>query len=305
MRRPSPEGIVPYEVTCLCGRSLRGRRQQVHQIIACPSCGRQRFILPSSPWLAPAVVMQPTRLNIRCFLVAVVLGGFLAMGLCLVLLRPYLRRSTASADGSTSTRDARAQLEAGQQELRNGNIFLALSELNVALEQSARNPDALDRPQLEHLQQLHRQTDLLTHLLDHPLEEIVLQATQHRSEEEWTAKLSHYRGRTVIFDDVLRRDGQGRPALGGYAVQVAGVEARVALEDLTLLRRLPLEPPIRCLFGARLASCRREDGGIWVFRFDPDSAVLFTDESAASAGYPLPLDKELLGVLERQKKWLR
>lgn len=297
--------MIPYELTCLCGRALRGQRQQLHQVIACPSCGRQRFILPSSPWLAPGVREQPRPLNLRGFLLVVVLGGAVAMGLCLLLLRPYLRRNVPSAAVLPSAGDARTQLEAGQQQLRNGNVFLALDELNAALAQAAQHPDALDGPEHAYLQQLHRQTDLLARLLDQPLEEIVLQAMRHRSDDEWNAKLSHYRGRTVIFDDILRRDAQGRPVLGVYAVRVAGVEARIALEDLTLLRQLPLDPPSRCLFGARLASCRREEGGVWVFRFDPDSAVLLTEESAASACCPLPLDKDIRGVLERQKQWLR
>jgi hypothetical protein len=227
------------------------------------------------------------------------------MGLCLLLLRPYLRRGNPSAAASSSSGDARAQLEAGQQQLREGNVFLALSELNAAFEQSSQNPDALDDEERDHLQQLRRQTDLLARLLDKPLEDIVLQAMQHRSDEEWSAKLAHYCGRTVIFEDVLRRDGQGRPVLSGYLVRAAGVEARIALEDLTLLRDLPLDPPSRCLFGARLASCRREEGGMWVIRFEPDSTVLLTEESAASACCPLPLGKEVLDVLQRQKKWLR
>ncbi|HEY7424467.1 MAG TPA: hypothetical protein VH682_09585, partial [Gemmataceae bacterium] len=145
---------------------------------------------------------------------------------------------------------------------------------------------------------------LLAHLLDNPLEDILQQAMQHRDVEEWHAKFEDYRGRTVIFDDVLRQDAPGRPALSFYVVRAAEVEARVALEDLTLLRQLPLDPPRRWLFGARLASCRREEGGVWVFRFEPESAVLLTDEAAAAACCPGPLDDELREVLRRQDEWL-
>lgn len=303
MSRPSPEVIIFYEVSCLCGRPLRGRRQRTRQIVSCAGCGRKRFVLPSSPWLAPAADVQPRYLNVRCFLVVVVFGGALAMGLCLLLLRPYLRQPGSPAAASMT--DARAQLEAGVQQLRDGNVFLALTHLNAALAQSADHPNAFSAEQYAQLQQLHRQTDMLARLLDQPLEEILLQAVRHRSDEEWTEKFAYYRGRSVVFDDVLRRDGRGRPVLGFYEVQVAGIEARVALEDLTLLRGLPLEPPRRCLFGARLASCRREAGGIWVFRFEPDSAVLLTDAGAAAACCPLPLDGELLAALKRQDEWLR
>lgn len=123
--------------------------------------------------------------------------------------------------------------------------------------------------------------------------------------KEWHSKFEHYRGRTVVFDDVLRRDTQDRLTLGSYVVHSGDVEARVALEDLPLLRQLPLEPARRWLFGARLADCRREAGGVWVFRFEPDSAVLLSDEIAAAVCCPAPLDDELLSVLKRQDEWLR
>jgi hypothetical protein len=303
MRRPAPEVVVPYEVSCSCGRPLRGWRQRSRQIVSCTSCGRKRFILPSSAWLVPTADAQPKYLSLRNLLIVIVLGGALAMGLCLLLLRPYLRQSTTTA--TLSGTDVRAQLEAGERQLRDGNVFLALNELNAAVEQAAWYPQSLFAEQHDHLQQLRRQTDLLARLLDQPLEDIVRQAMQHRSDQEWAEKFAQYRGRTVVFDDVLRRDGKGRPVLGFYTIRVAGVEAWIALEDLTLLRRLPLEPPRRILFGARLASCRREEGGIWVLRFEPDSAVLFTDESAAAVCCPLPLDEELLKVLKRQDEWLR
>jgi hypothetical protein len=88
-------------------------------------------------------------------------------------------------------------------------------------------------------------------------------------------------------------------------VRAGEVEARVALEDLTLLRQLPLDPPRRWLFGVRLANCQREEGGVWVFRFEPESAVLLTDEAAAAACCPGPVDDELHEVLRRQDEWLR
>jgi len=135
------------------------------------------------------------------------------------------------------------------------------------------------------LKQLRRQSDLLAHLLDRSLEEILRQAMQHRNDDEWREKFEDYRGRSVLFDDRLRADASGRTILGSYVVRVGDVEARLALEDLLLLKQkpLPLDPPPRWLFGARLASCQREAGGVWVFRFEPDSAVLLTDEDAAAA----------------------
>jgi DNA-directed RNA polymerase subunit RPC12/RpoP len=301
------EVVAYYELSCRCGRPLRGQRERTRQIIACPLCGRKRFILPKSPWLAPASSItgaQATRLNVRRLLSVIVLGGALAMGLIFLLARPYLRRPPVSGD-ATATADSHTLLEAGERELREGNVRLALQELNAARARHDLFGDALNREERQHLEQLRRQCDLLARLLDQPLEDIVQQARQHRSDEEWREKFEDYRGRAVVFDDVLRRDARGRPVLGFYVVRAGDTEARIALEDLQLLRQLPLEPPRRWLFGARLADCRREDGGSWVFHFERDSAVLLTDESAAAACCPHPLDKELLAVLKRQDEWLR
>ena len=292
---------VSYEVSCDCGRPLRGQRQSVRQIVSCPDCGRKRLILPTSPWLvsAKSVPSRPAgRLNLKRLLVLMVLGGALGMTLIFWLIRPYLRRPEAQ-------RGSQVLLVEAESQLRQGNVFLALKSLDSALEQRSRQANALSREEHHRLEQLWRQTDLLSRLLDQPLEEIVQQAMQHRSDEDWRAKFEHYRGRTVVFDDVLRRDLENRRALGSYVVSAGDTEARIALEDLTLLRQLPLEPPRRWLFGARLADCRRETGGLWVFRFEPDSAVLFSDDIAAAVCCPAPLDEELLAVIRRQDEWLR
>lgn len=300
------EEVFSYDVTCSCGRLQRGQRKSSGQIISCPGCGRRRFILPKSPWLAPAAAPagQTARVYLFRLLLVIVLGGATTMVLIFVLARPYLRRPTA-AEGLSLPGDCRSLLADGERQLREGNLFLALKELNAALEQYGRQPQALSRAEHHQLVQLQRQTDLLAHLLDRPLEDIAQQAMQHRNDEEWNEKFRNYRGRSVVFDDVLRRDAESRPSLATYVVRVGDREARVALEDLILLRQLPIDPPRRWLFGARLANCRREGGGIWVFRFDPESGVLLSDESAAAACCPQPLDAELLDVLKRQDEWLR
>ncbi len=106
---------------------------------------------------------------------------------------------------------------------------------------------------------------------------------------------------STIHSARMRWAGQ---TLGFYVVRGGDVEARVALEDVPLLKQLPLDPPRRWLFGARLASCQREEGGVWVLRFEPQSAVLLTDEGAAAVCCPGPMDAELRAVLRRQQEWL-
>jgi hypothetical protein len=302
MRRPADQAGVPYELSCPCGQPLRGQRQGSAQIAPCPNCGRKHFLLPNTAWLAPAAAArQSGYANLNRLLVVIVLGGALAMILILLaflyLLHPEERTKASSAEEAS-----RAHFVQGELHLHQGNIFLALEELNAALEQSRLPTSALNREERRDLERMWRQTDLLAHLLDRPLEEIVRQAMQHRSEEEWSAKFAQYRGRTVVFDDVLRRGPQDRPVLAFYVVNAA---ARVALEDLTLLRQLPLDPPSRWLFGARLSGLRREEGGVWVFHFEPDSAVLLSEAMIAELCCPMPLDADLDEVLRRQKQWLQ
>lgn len=308
MRRPAVDITVSYDVSCVCGRPLRGNRQSTRQIVSCPNCGRKRLILPISPWIAPAAAAatrQTSGVRLKHLLLMIVLGGAGAMILIFLLIRPYLHRPEAMKNASSASPDCRTLLAEGERQLRQGNVFLAAKELSAALEQRDHHPHSLNREEHHHLEQLWRQTDLLSRLLDRPLEEIVQLAMQHRDDGEWQAKFEHYRGRAVLFDDVLRRDMQNRPVLGSYVVHSGGIEARVALEDLTLLQQLPLDPPQRWLFGARLADCRREEGGVWVLRFEPDSAVLLSDAGAASVCCPPPLDEKLLDVLKRQEEWLR
>jgi hypothetical protein len=233
------------------------------------------------------------------------MGGLAAVGVILLVVGPYWRRPTTMTSTETPQATIHFRIESGQRALREGTFRIALKELNAAVAQRDRNPSALSREEYFLLNQLQRQSDLLAHLLNDSLEEILQQAMQHRNDEEWHEKFEDYRGRTVLFDDVLRRDRKGRPMLGFYVVRVGDVEARLALEDVQLVRQLPLDPPRRWLFGARLASCQREGGGVWVLRFEPESGTLLTDEGAVAACCPGPVDDALRSVLRRQDKWLR
>jgi hypothetical protein len=197
-----------------------------------------------------------------------------------------------------------ARWSAGQRSLAEGNFRLARRALDEAVAARARRPDLLAGAEYRQLDQLRRQADLLARLSPRSLEEILRQAALVRDPDEWEAQFSDYRGRTVLFDDVVARDTKGRPALAFYAVRVNDETARVALEDLTLLEYLPLDPPQRMLLGARLSRCGREEGGAWVVRLEPDSAVLLTDPGAAAAACPAPAETDLAEVLRRQERWL-
>jgi len=133
-------------------------------------------------------------------------------------------------------------------------------------------------------------------------------ARQARDAEEWQERFAReFRGRSVVFINVpVGRDRRGRPTLPlrTYDVEADDEFARVALEDLDVLRDLPLDDSPRLVFGARLLSCEREAGGELVIRLEPDSGVLLTDLEAVVAAEVQAPDEGLRRAIARQKKWL-
>jgi hypothetical protein len=216
---------------------------------------------------------------------------------------PYLMRRPPRAPEAVSE-DILSRLEAGQRALARGRFRQARDQLNAALVLRDRHPRLLEPGEHRRLNQLQRQADLLARLLTVPLEELVRQARLVADPEEWALQLADHRGRGVVFDDAVRRDGLGRPVLIHHVIEVGDVTVRLALEDLTLLQDLPLDDAPRLLFGARLSDCSREDGGAWVLRFEPDSGVLFTDAEAVAAVASVSLEPGLAQTLLRQQRWL-
>jgi hypothetical protein len=316
--RPAPSGssvVVPYEVTCACGQAVRGGRKRRHQVVPCPACGASVFVLPRSPWPpvpdangAVAAGAAPARGRSPWLMPAVAGAVSLAALLALFLLTlPRLSRRPqgAATEPLSPAQRLVAEIEAGRRALADGNYRLAVGRFGAAAELRDRHPGLLSPEDDRRLTQWQRQSDLLARLLSRSLQEIVQEASLLRDADEWQAKFADdYRGRAVVFDDVVQRDAGGRPALSTYAVVVNKQTVRLALEDLKLFQALPLAPPARLLFGARLAGCAREEGGAWVIRFEPDSGVLLTDPGAAAACCPAPLGRELEEVLRRQEEWL-
>jgi hypothetical protein len=315
--RPSPSGqsaVVPFEVACACGQAVRGARKRRHQVLPCPRCGGAVFVLPRSPWppvadTAAAPASAPAAAARSPWLMPAVAGAVcLAVLLVLFLLAlPLLSRHPPQGQSEELSPAQRlaAATDAGQRALADGNYRLALREFNAAVDLRDRHPGLLAPAEARRLTQWQRQSDLLARLLSRSLQEIVQEAALLRDPDEWQAKFTDdYRGRSVVFDDVVRRDAGGRPALSTYAVVVNKETVRLALEDVQLLQTLPLQPPARLLFGARLAGCAREEGGGWVIHFEADSGVLLTDPGAAASCSPAPLGRELEEVLRRQEEWL-
>jgi hypothetical protein len=293
-----------FALTCTCGQPLRGERQRRHQIVPCPACGRPSFVFPLSPFDLPAEAPPALRLWRRPWRTPVVAGvGSVALLLAgFFLAWPYLMRRPEPAVEDPPPGRLLAEAEAGRLALTQGKFHLGRRLLDGALARRDRQPASLSAGENRDLNQLHRQADLLARLSNRSLEEIVRQGMLIRDPDEWAAQFADYRGRTIVFDDLFRRDPDPRPATD--VVEVGQEVIRLAFEDLDLLRDLPLNDSPRLIFGARLAGCRREEGGGWVVRFEPGSGVLLTDPDLWQACSSADLDDDTRRVFARQRRWL-
>jgi hypothetical protein len=193
---------------------------------------------------------------------------------------------------------------AGQQALAAGNYQLAVDEFEAAIGILDRNPPSLNSIERRNLLHLHRQATLLADSLSQSLQEILRDAAGVSAREWQAVFVRRYHGKSVVFLGEVRREAPGQFQFLDYHVFVGMEKARLELKDLKLLHQLPWPDSQRLLFGARLASTRREDGGAWVVRFMPDSGVLLTDPGAATACCLQPMDDELRAILKRQTEWL-
>jgi hypothetical protein len=221
------------------------------------------------------------------------------------VLWPLLGRRPRSDDEDRREElDLAGQIEAGRRALGQGKFHVARRLLAEAMALRQQHPDSLSAADSRRLARLHREAELLARLLPVKLEEVARQARLVRDSAEWALQMAYYRQCSVVFDDVVRRDADNRPALLTYVVDVDKDSARLALEELTLLNTLPLDDRPRLIFGARLRNCEREPGGGWVIRFEPDSGVLLTEVDATAIALSVPPDKALEQTLARQQGWL-
>lgn len=300
--RPAPPA-APFKVACPCGAEQTGVRGARYQVVRCPGCGEDVFVLPRSP--LPAVPDDPPggrpaagRRSPWLLPLAAAGGTLAAVVAVYLLLLSSLRRP---ADGPSPGPHGPGGALPVQQAIAEGRRRLQAREFHLALEilQAAGGAGAADPD----LVQLYRQADLLTHLSERPLEQIIQHGQTVGNPDEWREQFKQkYKGHGLLFDDVVRRDHEGHHHLTVYEVAVEGERARVEL-GLKLLDGLPLDEPRRLVFGARLARVEREAGNTWVVRFEPDSGVLLTDEGAAAACGLAPVDAELRAVLTEQAKW--
>ena len=136
------------------------------------------------------------------------------------------------------------------------------------------------------------------------LEEILNEARRQIRDDEWRALFrENYQGGAVLFDDQLVENDQGQIELQWYSAQIGKVKARIEI-PLKVLTKVDLGQPRRVIFGARLHSIQRGEGGVWIIRFDPDSGVLITEPELLRFVSGQPLDDETLRQVSEQRRWL-
>lgn len=275
---------VTYQVTCSCGQILSGIRQNTFQIVRCPNCGNDRFILPrsayssddgnigKSPQTAPG--SNPW---LRLWGLPILAAAVTAVALLIIYLT-LLRPDSPLKDDSVKakeTRPAQERLNLAEKHMAEGSFRLAANELDSA-------PDKTLPPrQIRHWQQLHREASLLADLSAEPIEDILRHAAG-MSHQEWQADFPRrYQGKAFLFDIHVQRLPNGR--VQADYILPGRDPVRLEWRDLEVLRKLDLDQPRRVILGVRLAKIDLEPPGpAWVVHFEPQSGVLLTDADAAA-----------------------
>ncbi len=226
--RPVSRTVVPCAVACPgCGQTWHGWRKERHQVVSCPRCQHPLFLLPSSPFVPGAAGDAATaEKRRRSFWVMPALAGagtLLLLALLVLAVLPYLPRRDASS--TEPSRKIETRIESGRTALAGGGFHQAAVELGEVCKQLRKQPGLLSPARHREVEQWYCQADLLDRLLSQSLQELLHQAQAAGREEEWRVRFqSDYQGKTVVFDDLLRRDAEGRPQLSFTAVRSGEVE---------------------------------------------------------------------------------
>jgi len=295
-----PKVEVPFNITCKSGHIVQGTRRHRHQIVQCNTCGEDVFVLPRSPWPDADARADGGPKSIRSPWRGPAIAGTLTLVAVLAGMAYLLSFLSQKA---SIPQNIETHIEAGRRALTEGKLRLAAQEFREAHLLCSSDPDSVPAARVREIEQLRRQTALLPDLLSESLGEILLRS-MNMQEDEWMAQFQQrYKGYAIIFDAPVRRDGAGQLELE-WDLRAGDEPARIDIGTLEILSGLPLNEPKRLLFGARLGRIGREQDGVWVVRFEPGSGVLLTDRMVAASCCPMPLEEDLLNVLDQQLQWL-
>ena len=293
---------VSYQVTCSCGQILSGTRQSSFQIVRCPNCGSDRFILPRSPYASDDgnIGKSPQKASgsnpwLRLWGLPILAAAVTAAALLIIYL-VFLKQHNPLKDDNVKakeTRPAQERLNLAEKHMAEGNFLLAANELDSA-------PDKTLAPrQIRHWQQLHREASLLADLSAEPIEDTLRHAAG-MSHQEWQADFPRrYQGKAFMFDIHLQRQPNGR--VEADYILPAPDSVRLEWRELEVLGKLDLDQPRRVILGVRLARIDLEPPGPrWVVHFQPQSGVLLTDARAAALCCPPLGEPDALAILKSQ-----
>jgi len=279
----------------------------LHQVVHCSACNAPVFILPLSPLPqigdtsadGQAVAESRGKLGPWFWPIAGA-GATLACVAVVSLIVIWSLSGPSDTVPRGEAKDIGSRIAAGRKALAEGSFHEAVQHFEAAKSLLDTKSQLLSSADARELNHLHRQASLLDELLSQSLEELLRQAAGLPA-GEWQARFDRsYKGWSVVFDGEVRRDAADHYHLN-YRLFVRDEPVRLELSDLKLLHALPLRDPQRLMFGARLASIRREKDAVWVVRFQPDSGVLLTDRGAVAACCFQAIDPELELVLHWQE----
>jgi hypothetical protein len=215
----------------------------------------------------------------------------------LFLSRP---RGRIDANAARPEDQRSAYITQGRASLKAGDYVRASRQLAAARTLLEHSPvlSGIERRRVERDAKLGA---LLADLLaESPVE--ILRHAVGLSENEWREAFRlRYAGKSILLDDTLHRDPQD-VFHSDFRMRVVNHDAKIRFEDLSLLRKLPLNRPTRVVFAFRIASVTRDSNLAWMLHPDPDSGVLIHDPAVLS-GTSLVPDGPLIEALRRQKEW--
>ena len=293
----------PYRVTCLCGHPVSGFRKTSYQVVDCPECGQDVFVLGFGTYQStdqvpekPSVRVWPRWWYYSVGIAVGMLVGLFAASLFLLPQSKVTPISDHTENSETNTISPEELSKKVRTELANGNFSLArhLIETN-----KKHLPTNLTKKQRRDWNQLHKETALYSDLLDVSTEELVRSAA-NCAEEEWKLRFSQrYRGKAVLFRTTLRRTAKNDRRID-YLMFHRGKPVQIAVSQLSLFDDLDLDMPQEVIFGARIQSVTNTRQG-WTVLFQSDSGVFLTEPEPLAFVSPFADEETVHSILARQK----
>jgi hypothetical protein len=310
-----PFGEAKFEIDCLCGAKVAGARLAHGQTVQCASCGRAVYAFPTSP--LPAGMLgslaggtAPDQLALQFpqstrFWLGPAAAGLIAFAIVGVVIASIVQRYRPATNEATvglpPREEYQRRLDAANAAIAEGAYRTATNELDAAAALRSRFALVSENEDERTLRAQHRQVSLLADLSPESVEEI-MRHSLGQPDREWQAVFAErYLGKSAILDARFFLDAAGRFHID-YQLDCAGLPGEWDVQSLALLHRLPLKTPQRLFIGFRLAEIARTGREGWAVRPQPDSGVLFINESLLG-GLSIPIDGQLREVLQRQARW--